>query len=43
MIRELRNRCVKPQMHNPSDKELYEVLDALRTLWLLLPPIKRQP
>ncbi len=37
----LRDRCVRPYMHNPTSEELSEAFAALQVLWFLLPPIER--
>jgi len=37
----LRDRCLRPHMHMPSTEELSTAFEALRALWLLLPPIER--
>jgi quinolinate synthase len=37
----LRDRCLRPYMHIPSNEELLTAFEALRSLWFLLPPIER--
>lgn len=43
IVFELRDRCVRPHRHNPTNSELNSALKALRVLFLLLPPFERQP